>query len=184
MKLIVYIGRFQPFHFGHLGQIRNAWKDFAYDNNKVRVLMLLGTAYTVEHRTLKNPFTYSERRQMILDSLENDEIHRFAIEPIYDNESDKVWQYNVIQLVNKYKEDYFKDNVYLIGDAQEKTSYYLDNFPEFMYTGIVHSGVHATDVRNAYFKEIQRKWEDSTINQVSLDVESIQGMVPKGTFEF
>lgn len=184
MKLIVYIGRFQPFHYGHLGQIRNEYKDMDCDGQQVKLLMLLGTESRVEHRTFKNPFFYGERRQMILDSLEDNELHHINIEPIYDHPSDKVWQYDVIQLINKYKQDYFKDDVYLIGDADETSSYYLAKFPEFMYTGIAHDGVHATDVRNAYFKEILCKWEDKAINHSMLNIASVKDMVPAGTFQF
>src|SRR5687767_3113980 len=57
---IVYIGRFQPFHNGHLSCIERA---FELANH---VIVIVGSAN--EPRTFKNPFTLRERELMIMKS--------------------------------------------------------------------------------------------------------------------
>lgn len=182
MKLIVYIGRFQPFHNGHLKQIVDTIKNFEVENNHVRLVMLLGC--NNDGRTLKNPFTFDERKTMIIDSISKELRHKIVIEPIHDIPSDNEWTYNVIQIVNKYKYDYLKDDVYLIGDADEKSSHYLDFFEPWVYIGDRSTGEHASDVRAAYFKRVHQTWEDHTLNSVYLNIAGIKTLVPEGTYNF
>jgi len=54
---VVYIGRFQPFHKGHLAVIKHLAKA-GHD-------ILLGIGSVQESRTLRNPFTGGERLNMI-----------------------------------------------------------------------------------------------------------------------
>ena len=55
--LLVYIGRFQPFHLGHESVVRQALT-LAH-----KVLIIIGSADSP--RTIKNPFTFTERLNMI-----------------------------------------------------------------------------------------------------------------------
>ena len=55
--LAVYIGRFQPFHNGHLSVINKAEK------LADKVLVLVGSANASP--SIRNPFTYDERWEMI-----------------------------------------------------------------------------------------------------------------------
>jgi bifunctional NMN adenylyltransferase/nudix hydrolase len=59
--LLVYVGRFQPFHFGHKAVIEEALTRARH------VLILLGSANAA--RTARNPFTYEERQRMVADSI-------------------------------------------------------------------------------------------------------------------
>ena len=61
LDTIVFIGRFQPFHNGHLEVIRTAL------SKAKKVLVLVGSSN--QPRTPKNPFTFEERRNMIYRSV-------------------------------------------------------------------------------------------------------------------
>lgn len=56
------IGRFQPFHNGHLGMIR--WCASRCDN------LVIGIGSSNKSRTFRNPFSYDERKFMIENSLD------------------------------------------------------------------------------------------------------------------
>lgn len=62
-SLAVVIGRFQPFHLGHLALVEKA---FSQADN---VLVIVGSSY--QPRSPKNPLTYPERVQLIYDSVED-----------------------------------------------------------------------------------------------------------------
>lgn len=57
------IGRFQPFHNGHLQMVLNAY------SVTPNLIIFIGSAQ--ESRTDKNPFTFFERKTMILNELSN-----------------------------------------------------------------------------------------------------------------
>ncbi len=59
--LLIFIGRFQPFHNEHKRII-----DIALQKSK-NVLVLIGSAGKA--RTVRNPFTFEERRDMIHDTF-------------------------------------------------------------------------------------------------------------------
>ena len=58
--LLVFVGRFQPFHNEHKRVI-----DIALQKSK-NVLILVGSAGKA--RTIRNPFTFDERKKMIVNS--------------------------------------------------------------------------------------------------------------------
>jgi nicotinamide-nucleotide adenylyltransferase len=57
----LFIGRFQPFHLGHLATVKFALK------NVEELVIIIGSAQ--KSHELRNPFTAGERIQMIKDSL-------------------------------------------------------------------------------------------------------------------
>ena len=60
-KIGLYVGRFQPFHRGHLSVVREALEHCD------RLVIAIGSAQ--ESRTKKNPFTYCERMALIWKAL-------------------------------------------------------------------------------------------------------------------
>jgi cytidyltransferase-like protein len=62
--LAVLIGRFQPFHKGHLSVVRNALA------HAEKVLILVGSANRA--RDTYNPFIYRERQKLIFDVLQGE----------------------------------------------------------------------------------------------------------------
>lgn len=77
------VGRFQPFHKGHLKVVQEALSEC--DD----IVLVIGSA-EVSH-TVANPLTASERYQMIISSLSHDEAARTHIVPVRDINRYSVW---------------------------------------------------------------------------------------------
>lgn len=87
------MGRFQPFHNGHLSVIKNAVK------KEDRLIIVIGSAE--ENHQPPNPFTAGERFQMIEAALEAEKIPRekYEIIPIRNVENFMLWTAHVDQYI-------------------------------------------------------------------------------------
>lgn len=90
----LFIGRFQPFHLGHvhaithaLSQVDNLWVGIGSSNRPLEK---------------QNPFSASERRQMILSSLNESVLNRVKIFDIPDLDNHQEWAKNIRQIVPKF----------------------------------------------------------------------------------
>ena len=83
MKRALFIGRFQPFHNAHLVDIKNVLKEVD------EVIIAIGSSQ--EKNTLENPFSYNERKQMIINALKNNKIKNYKIYQVPDLYNDKKW---------------------------------------------------------------------------------------------
>jgi len=82
--LIVFIGRFQPPHLAHIQIIKEA------ERISRKVLVLVGSAN--QPRTIKNPWTWQERGEMIKMSLPEHVQNNIAIRPLHDKMyNDQEW---------------------------------------------------------------------------------------------
>ncbi|XHH07708.1 MAG: nicotinamide-nucleotide adenylyltransferase [Candidatus Bathyarchaeia archaeon] len=81
----LYVGRFQPFHLGHLDAIKDVL-------NKVDELVIVIGSAQYSHN-LKNPFTAGERLVMIRNSLleANVDLSRVWIVPVPDVHLHMLW---------------------------------------------------------------------------------------------
>lgn len=77
------IGRFQPFHLGHLHAV-----GYALD---MVDRLLLGIGSSNRSREPANPFTVDERRAMILDSLDAERLERLTVCHIPDVQNHIRW---------------------------------------------------------------------------------------------
>jgi bifunctional NMN adenylyltransferase/nudix hydrolase len=91
-QLACVIGRFQPFHKGHLDLINRALE------TAEKVVILIGSAG--QPRTIRNPFTYNERAGMIDESVQAP-FGRFSSMPLHDTTYDLPdWQQRVQSAVS------------------------------------------------------------------------------------
>lgn len=119
-KLTVVIGRFQPLHNEHIRMIEHAI------SLGEQTLVLVGSAF--EPRTLKNPWTYQERRGM-LKAVFGDRIDIAAIRDYpYEDES---WFENVKTIIKLHSNN--GDEVTIVGCAKDgdDSTWYLNHFPEY-----------------------------------------------------
>ncbi len=96
-KAALFIGRFQPFHRGHLSVTVDALNE--YD----KVIVAIGSAE--KSRTPENPFTVGERHAMVKASLvelghtpEQD----FVVVPVPDIDDDEKWCKHVASICPKF----------------------------------------------------------------------------------
>lgn len=144
---LVFIGRFQPLHLGHLEVIECARK------LADKVIVLIGSAH--QPRTPKNPFTHVERNLMLRNTFPNSESW-LAIRAIRDKPyNDQQWANQVQQKVESclsWSDKPLKGGI--IGHRKDDTSFYLDMFPQWgdpIEHGI-NEKVNATDIRTLYFE--------------------------------
>lgn len=140
--LLVFIGRFQPFHLGHKQVVKDALQITNH------LLILVGSSY--QPRTIKNPFTAQERTEMILGSLDPQDIARITIRPLRDYPyNDQKWAAEVQQNVYLLKE--MNDDIGIIGYDKDESSYYLQMFPQWEFVQVDYNdNIDATTIRNIW----------------------------------
>ncbi|WP_238477851.1 nicotinamide-nucleotide adenylyltransferase [Natranaeroarchaeum sulfidigenes] len=84
MKRGCYIGRFQPFHNGHLNMVERIVEDNDIDE------LVLGIGSADASHSKHDPFTAGERIMMITKSLVDLDLVTYAV-PIEDLERNSVW---------------------------------------------------------------------------------------------
>lgn len=148
--LAIVIGRFQPLHLAHEKLFRVA------SENARHVLVIVGSAFKA--RDTRNPFTFAERREMVLRTLGHLNID-FRVEGVTDDlYSNARWLAEIQSHVNSYLSTFVltsdhKSKICVVGHHKDDTSSYLDMFPK--YDGIeVDSVEHpdGTEIREQLFK--------------------------------
>lgn len=139
----VVIGRFQPFHNGHLALVKEALRVAP------KVIVVIGSAFAA--RSPRNPWTYDERAAMLSEALSADEAPRVRCLPMRDYFYEPRWRK---VLVDKVTEVAGEARVAVVGHFKDTTSDYLDGFDSWGLVRVPLLGdVHATDLRQAYFAD-------------------------------
>ncbi len=103
----VFIGRFQPFHLGHLATVH-------YSLSQVKHLYIVVGSSQKSFES-RNPFTAGERILMIRNTLNSDKIDpsRYLIIPIPDATGHAVWTAYIDQVVPQYEVVFSSDRLTL-----------------------------------------------------------------------
>lgn len=142
-KASVYIGRFQPFHSGHLSLLARALE------LAERVVVVLGSSH--QARSTKNPFTWEERAAMISLAVGPQAAERITFVPVRDFYDDKSWVSAVRQGVNSALNG--ERNVALVGHFKDASSYYLSSFPGWNLESCPRGAeIDATALRKVLFQ--------------------------------
>ena len=91
---VLFIGRFQPFHKGHLRVVQEASKK--YDE------VIIGIGSSQYSDTSDNPFTFEERELMIKKTLEKSVINNYRIISIPDIHNPPRWVDHVLSIVSDF----------------------------------------------------------------------------------
>lgn len=158
-KISVYLGRFQPLHNGHIKIL-----DKIFQNENDLGIILVGSAFCA--RTIKNPFAFFERKEMIQNYLNSKGISekRYEIRPVPDQiYNDSKWIQSVQEQVSLAVDDFciFMDKeaiiddyeIYLVGSDRDSSTWYLKAFPQWkldLSTPIGNS-LNATKLRAMIF---------------------------------
>lgn len=145
--LMVYIGRFQPLHNGHINTIRLALKTAR------RVIILVGSDKAP--LTARNPFTCEERQAMIRGSLDPEEYNRCLVAGLEDfTYRDEDWVARVKEIVQGFNAIYggTGSRIGITGFDRDSSSYYLKMFPDWK-TSLKPEieKISATEIRHCLF---------------------------------
>lgn len=153
----VYIGRFSPFHKGHAFVLEQALK-----TSKL-VIVLIGSSGSA--RTIKNPFTFEERRAMVENwAVGIQGAGSLQVRPLRDYPyNDARWIQEVQDTVRRTMKDHWypantvPTDVYITGSDRDESTWYLKAFPQWKQTlqapyrenGVLN--VSATEIREWMF---------------------------------
>lgn len=88
------IGRFQPFHLGHLAAVKFALTQI--DN------LSIGIGSSNRYNEKRNPFSAEERKEMIESSLDKSDLQKCKIYFVPDVNDHAKWTYHVDEIIPKY----------------------------------------------------------------------------------
>jgi len=154
MSWALYVGRFQPFHNGHLYAIKKILE------NEERLIIVIGSS--LNSHELRNPFTLGERIQMILMALDEEGIDRkrYLISSVPDTPFHPAWVTRVRKSVPSFYAVYSNDPLTRV--LFEEEGYIVKSIP--FYNREIYSGT-----------EIRRR---------ILNNEDWSELVPKSVYEF
>ena len=173
---VVFIGRFEPFHIGHQEVVQRALEIAE------RVIILVGSSN--QPRTIKNPWTFANRKEMISSVFEEETScrsgdtfrPRISILPLRDFRSDNnIWAAQVQEVVDAEVTKTFSWSDYprkgaLIGHEKDSSSFYLRMFPQWQLVDHnMNEVVHATDIRKLYFES---------------NIRYLSSIVPEGVYKY
>ena len=156
----LFIGRFQPFHKGHLMVLQSI--SSKYDE------IIIGIGSSQYRDVIDNPFSEDERKRMMEESLDGEGINNFKVVSIPDIHNPPKWVSHVLSIIsdfdvvisnNSFTKQLFSEKGYSV----EETSH----FKREKYSG----------------KEIRRrminneKWEDlvpETVVKIIKDINGVQ----------
>lgn len=146
-KYGVLIGRFEPFHNGHLSLVK-----FGLENVE-ELIIVLGSCNTA--KSIKNPWSAAERQHMILSCLQHPDTERIifleASDYLYN---DNRWLTCVQQQVDEVTDG--AEDIVLLGEQKDRSSFYLKMFPQWKHLDAGDhfiQGLDATKIREWYFTQ-------------------------------
>jgi bifunctional NMN adenylyltransferase/nudix hydrolase len=159
---LVLIGRFQPFHSAHLEIVKRA--------TALCEQLIIITGSAAQPRTYKNPFTSTERAQMIKNATRGLAMQIY-VEPNFDTiYNDQAWAVRIQGIVSKYA--VLGTRTGIIGHKKDDSSFYLDMFPQWGYENVeLIEFLSAVDIRDLYFKR-------------DVNYKFIKGVLPETTYDF
>jgi len=173
-KVAVLIGRFEPTHNGHVRNFKHA------SEIADTVQILVGS--TFQPRTIKNPFDFYERQNMIESVLgvqqkvNSPAKYNYIISALKDHTySNNSWIREVQELVQNANPDALDSEIAILGHDKDESSWYNHAFPNWNFVplnGFVEYGSHpidATKIRELMFEG---------------HIDFIKGAVPDSVFKY
>ena len=157
MNRALFIGRFQPFHNGHLHIAKTLSKKFDE--------LIIGIGSSREKNTLQNPFSYNERKQMISKSLKGNKIRHFKIFPIPDLFDDYKWT------------NYILENLPKFDVAYSGNDWTIRCFKKHKIKAVkikLVKGLSSTKIRELIKKN--KNWENFVPKEIKWFIEKIKGV--------
>lgn len=158
METGLFVGRFQPFHNGHLESITNI--STSMDE------LVVGVGSADSSHTSKNPFTAGERIRMIDKSLALEETNVHIV-PVVDIERNSVWVSHVECLCPRF--DTVHTNNKLVSRLFKESGYEVKQHKE-----VRRDELSGTEVRRRIVEG--SNWESIVPHEVSKHIGEINGV--------
>lgn len=158
----LFIGRFQPFHLGHIAAIK-----FALTNVDELIIVIGSSQASYDQQ---NPFTAGERLSMIKDSLNADTLidcKKTLIVPVPDTNVHSTWTHSVDMLVPKY-------DVVFTNNAFTGYLFIQRNIPVTEPKLLNRNDLSGTEIRRRMLKNI--KWTHLVTEQTQIVIQKINGV--------
>ncbi|WP_455363281.1 nicotinamide-nucleotide adenylyltransferase [[Eubacterium] cellulosolvens] len=161
LKRGLFVGRFQPFHLGHLSGIKTAL-------GQVEELIIVVGSAEYSHSE-KNPFTAGERVEMILAALKEANIDpaKYVVIPVRDVHIHATWVPFVVSQVPKF--DIVFTNEPLTSRLFKERGYMVERIPFFE-----RAAYSATEIRERILKG--KNWESLVPKSVAELLASFGGI--------
>ncbi len=157
----LYVGRFQPFHLGHLEAVRYILR------NADEIIIVVGSAQ--ESHTLENPFTAGERAYMIRIALNEAGVDpaKYYIIPVIDLDVHGIWVSHVCSYVPKF--DVVYSNEPLTRRLFIESGFKVESIPFFR-----RNVCSATEIRRRMLAGVN--WEELLPKSVADFIKEIKGI--------
>ncbi|HET8729917.1 MAG TPA: bifunctional nicotinamide-nucleotide adenylyltransferase/Nudix hydroxylase [Moraxellaceae bacterium] len=146
---LIFIGRFQPLHLGHLAVLQQGLE------RAEKLIVLIGSAW--QPRSVRNPWSYAEREAMVHAAL-GPMGGRVLTAPLMDVPyNDEAWVRNVQSTVQglvtaHHEVPHRPPRIGLIGHSKDHSSFYLKLFPQWDSVAVENiGGLSSTPLREALF---------------------------------
>ncbi|MDG6953568.1 MAG: nicotinamide-nucleotide adenylyltransferase [Nitrososphaerota archaeon] len=161
MRVGVLVGRFQPFHLGHLEAVRYAMRKVGY------LYIVVGSAQRSHERD--NPFTAGERIAMVKGALDGNDIDpsKWMAIPIPDADSHSLWVSTVVSMVPRF------DAVFT-NDALTFLLFKEEGFDVSAVPYLDRGRYSATNVRDRILE--RKDWESLVPEEVAEQVKKFGGV--------
>jgi len=156
---VLFIGRFQPFHNGHLNVIKKISKKFSD--------IIIGVGSSQYKDTMDNPFSSDERIKMITKTLEKNKIKNFKIVLIPDIHNPPKWVDHVLSIISDF-------NVVLTNNSFTKSlflekGYKVEKTPLFNKEEFSGKNIRKRIINN-------EPWENLIPSEVEKVIKEINGV--------
>lgn len=154
----LFLGRFQPFHFGHLAIIKKALMEVD------KLIIVIGSSK--KSHTPENPFTLEERKKMIKAGLEG--LKNYEICAVEDIECDGRYVGFLSSKVPKYDVVYAGENK-MTAEIFSKAGY------KIIASERINNWI-AAEIRNKIINEDER-WKDlmpKKVAEILIDIKGVE----------